>query len=137
MNVVTSGTWVALESGAKAQSAGTITIRDSSIFQNGTIPTDLTITNRRNIPSTITFDESKIVLNRLIPTDSTTNRRDISDNPTNSGSNGASIIMTTSSLKLDTGAIVLVKKVPEPSFVGGILAVAVAGSVSRLKRKRK
>ncbi|BAZ18694.1 hypothetical protein NIES4071_105790 (plasmid) [Calothrix sp. NIES-4071] len=103
--LATSGAWVVLESGAKAQSAGTITINSGNIgiTQNGTVATDSI----------------------------TTNRSDISGNPTNSVSNGGNISITATA-----GTLTLVK-IPEPSFVGGILAVAGAAAVSRLKHKRK
>lgn len=68
--LITSGAWVAFGSNVKAQSAGTITINNSSIVQNGTIPND------------------------------STNRGNIFNNPINSVSNGGNIIVTADNIIL-------------------------------------
>ncbi|OKH45250.1 hypothetical protein NIES2101_27055 [Calothrix sp. HK-06] len=47
--VVTSRAWIGLNSGVKAQSTGTITIDNSKVVLNGTIPTDSITTNRSDI----------------------------------------------------------------------------------------
>ncbi|RUS94966.1 hypothetical protein DSM106972_092170 [Dulcicalothrix desertica PCC 7102] len=78
--LVISGAWVAFESGAKAQSSGSITIGNASIRQNGTISNDSTT-------------------NPIIRTNNT------SVNSTNSNSNGGNIIVNAGIIYLNRVSI--------------------------------
>lgn len=89
---------------------------------------------RATSSGTGTAGNISITQNGTVITDSITNpiigtNNNTSVNPTNLSSNGGSIVIT-------TGNLILVRKVPEPSVLVGILAVA-GTAVSRLKNKRK
>ncbi|BAZ11153.1 hypothetical protein NIES4071_29790 [Calothrix sp. NIES-4071] len=114
--LATIGVWISLESSAKAQNAGTITINSGNIVLNKDIPTGSITTINDDIP---------ILINNPVLT---TNGGDISSNPTNSISNGGNIIIITGDIKIIS--------IPEPDSVGGILAFAATVAVL-IRHKRK